>query len=120
MTAEQLDFIIDGMDCPDCALQLEKSVANLEGVALCDINYATAKMRVQGSAAAEDVAGRVAALGYKAILANDAPRWQPRRSGVVGFAQFLLARAETRLALAGGCCSRLRCSRRCLTRRSRL
>ena len=102
MAPQALNFIIDGMDCPDCAAKLEKGVAGLEGVAFCEINFATAKMRVEGDVSPEAVAGRVKALGYAAALASDAPRYRPRRGGVIGFAQFMLSRPETRLAAGGG------------------
>ena len=43
-----LELNISGMDCADCALTLEKGVGNLEGVAECKVNFATAKMHVNG------------------------------------------------------------------------
>ena len=102
MAEPTLDFVVDGMDCPDCAANLEKSVAGLPGVALCQVNFATAKMHVRGAVAPQAVTERVEALGYKATPADQAPRWQLRRGGVVGFAQFMTSRLETRLALGGG------------------
>ena len=43
---EKLQLRITGMDCADCALKLEKGVANLDGVAQCQVDFITAKMRM--------------------------------------------------------------------------
>jgi Cd2+/Zn2+-exporting ATPase len=69
MTINQEDSInlelhITGMDCADCALKLEKGVANLQGVELCQVNFTTAKMTVSGDIGTETVTARIRSLGY--------------------------------------------------------
>ncbi len=69
--AKPLVFNVEGMDCAECALKLEKGVAPLPGVAEVKLNFTTGKMIVQ-SAGHDDVRGaveaRVAELGYRAHL----------------------------------------------------
>ena len=48
MPTTTLELNITGMDCADCALTLEKGVANLKGVSECQVNFAAAKMKVSG------------------------------------------------------------------------
>ena len=38
---------LEGLDCPDCASKLEKSISHLEGVAWVSVNYASGKMWVE-------------------------------------------------------------------------
>ena len=37
-------YIIDGFDCPDCALKLEQSLSKIPGITWVSINYATSKI----------------------------------------------------------------------------
>ena len=57
-------YIVKGMDCPSCALTVEKGVGNLEGVESVTINYSTQKMNVAGGIDRETLRERVRALGY--------------------------------------------------------
>jgi Cd2+/Zn2+-exporting ATPase len=59
-----LELNITGMDCADCAITLEKGVANLEGVAECKVNFAAARMQVSGDVDEAEVVKRIEALGY--------------------------------------------------------
>ncbi len=102
MDEKKLDFVIEGMDCADCALQLEKGVGKLDGVEACKVNFTMAKLEVHGDVAPEKVMQQVQELGYKAVPVESAPAWKPRRGGVIGFLDFLLSRADTRMALGGG------------------
>ncbi len=95
-------FVIEGLDCPDCARDLEKTIAKMDGVAACRLDFTLGKMRVAGTAAPEDIIQQVKASGHTATPADAAPRRQPKRGGIVGFADFLWARSDTRLALGGG------------------
>jgi Cd2+/Zn2+-exporting ATPase len=65
MPTTTLELNITGMDCADCALTLEKGVANLEGVAECQVNFAAAKMRVSGEANRAEIVKRIKTLGYE-------------------------------------------------------
>ena len=72
----ELEWVITGMDCADCALTLQKSVERLDGVQVCSVNLASGRMRVRGSVAVVAVSGTVTALGY-GVLADNA-LGQPR------------------------------------------
>jgi len=37
-------YTIEGLDCPDCALRLEKSISKIPGVTWVSLNYATSKI----------------------------------------------------------------------------
>jgi Cd2+/Zn2+-exporting ATPase len=73
-----LVFRVEGMDCADCALKLEKGVAALGEVAEVRLNFTTAKMTVRPTSTTdgedladrvrEAVEARVAELGYQARL----------------------------------------------------
>ncbi|MBN1964279.1 MAG: heavy metal translocating P-type ATPase [Anaerolineae bacterium] len=99
-----LDLNITGMDCADCALTLEKSVARLHGVTTCQVNFSTGTMHVESTTASEDdVAARIRALGYN-IATPGAPTATavPDLTGLHGLVRFLLSRRDTRLALIAG------------------
>ena len=61
---KELEYTINGMDCADCALTIERGVSQLEGVVSCRASFASEKMYVYGSAADEDIAQRVREMGY--------------------------------------------------------
>ena len=46
------------MDCADCAAKLEQGVGRLDGVFLCSVNFAAAKMRVEYDAERLDSGSR--------------------------------------------------------------
>ena len=58
-------YKIGGMDCASCALTIQKAVSKTPGVEKAEVNYVQAKMVVEGDANPEEVAAKVAALGYK-------------------------------------------------------
>jgi Zn2+/Cd2+-exporting ATPase len=101
---EKQTYFIEGMDCADCALKIEKGVRKLPRVENVSIDFATGWLQIEGEAAPESVRQRVEALGYR-MLENQ-PRTSPDKSRfrnpVLGFWKFLMARTETRLALVGG------------------
>ena len=101
MAAEQtLQFAISGMDCAGCAQSIATAVRQLEGVAQCELNFTTAKLRVEGPIAEATVMGQVRALGYEITPAiqHAAP---PPVEPLPNFWRYLWQRGETRLALFG-------------------
>jgi len=94
-------YILQGMDCADCARHIQEGVSKLEGVKEARADFASGLLTLEGEPPFEALRGRVEALGYRieAPRAADAP---PARGGLAGFAVYLLAQAETRLALLGG------------------
>ena len=73
---EPLQLRITGMDCADCALKLEKGIANLPGVAACRVNFVSAKMEIKGEVDPDAISARVQALGY-GVADSDEP-YRPR------------------------------------------
>ncbi|MCG3212041.1 MAG: Cadmium-transporting ATPase [Anaerolineae bacterium] len=75
-SSHTLNLRITGMDCADCALKLEKGVANLAGISLCRVNFTAAKMHIEGDINEAVVRQRIQSLGY-GVAAADA-RFIPR------------------------------------------
>lgn len=102
--ADETCYIVHGMDCANCARELEDGVARLDGVQSVRVEFATGKMRVAGAVPFEMLRRRAEALGKTIEPAESDLPLMPAaaRGGAVGFALYLLARTETRLALAGG------------------
>jgi copper ion binding protein len=56
-----------GLDCPDCALKIEKTVARMRGVLWASVNYASSSLSVEYETRQIDrqqIAGTVRRLGY--------------------------------------------------------
>ncbi len=51
MNVSAQTYRIQGMDCADCARTIEAGVARLDGVIACSLNYAAAKLVVEGDIA---------------------------------------------------------------------
>lgn len=95
-----LEFHITGMDCADCAVNLERGVTRLSGVERCAVNFTSGKMQIAGSADPEDVTARIRALGYDIRDAQEtAGEPAPRPEGIAGLIQFMRNRRDTTLAL---------------------
>jgi Cd2+/Zn2+-exporting ATPase len=92
------------MDCANCAREVESGVAKLDGVQAVRVDFATGKMTLEGSVAFETLQARVSALGKTLQPDAESPGTEAgiSRGGVLGFWDYLAARAETRLALVGG------------------
>ncbi|MFZ2362520.1 MAG: heavy metal-associated domain-containing protein, partial [Anaerolineae bacterium] len=67
MNEHHLTLRIEGMDCADCALKLEKGVHGLAGVTECNVSFATTRMSLVYDPALLDmnqVERRVRSMGY--------------------------------------------------------
>ena len=62
---KEVKYSIQGMDCADCALSLERSLAQIKGVEQVNVNYTTGFLEANGSFDPQDLIKRVEALGYK-------------------------------------------------------
>ena len=67
-------FAITGMTCANCSARVEKELKATAGVREANVNLATEKATVQfdNSLTAENLIKRVEAIGYGAILFDDA------------------------------------------------
>jgi Cd2+/Zn2+-exporting ATPase len=92
------------MDCANCARELETGISRLPGVSHVQVDFATAKMTVEGDAPFEALQSRAASLGKQIENLADGVRPAPgnEAGGVLGFVRYLLSRRETQLALAAG------------------
>lgn len=64
---EKLEFRIHGMDCPSCALTIERGLRGLENIQEAKVNYNTAKLQVVGNNVLSlgNVENQVQNLGFK-------------------------------------------------------
>jgi len=98
-------YIIEGMDCADCAMKIEKGIRKLDRVQKVEIDFATGWLQIEGEASQDAVRKRVEALGYRmrdfqTAKLNGKPLRYPHP--VTGFWRYLMSRHETRLAVIGG------------------
>ncbi|WP_061809573.1 heavy metal translocating P-type ATPase [Rossellomorea vietnamensis] len=70
LASEQAQYRINGMDCPSCALSIEKSLVKLEGIGEAKVNYNTAKLHVTGNSL-DRVETEVQKLGFKIEPINE-------------------------------------------------
>ncbi|MCY9659475.1 heavy metal translocating P-type ATPase [Paenibacillus chondroitinus] len=70
------DYLIGGMDCPSCALTIEKSVKGIKGISGVQVNYNTGKMQVgyDDEIALDQVSNTVTKLGYTVEVAQKKDR----------------------------------------------
>nr|WP_304214370.1 heavy metal translocating P-type ATPase [Fredinandcohnia onubensis] len=63
---EKAEFRIHGMDCPSCALTIERGLSGLQDIQDVKVNYNTAKLQIVGknSASFDQVESEVQKLGY--------------------------------------------------------
>lgn len=103
MASNTKTYSIGGMDCANCAREVEEGVSKLANVRNVQVDFATSKMTLDGDVPLDVLRQRVEALG-KTIEEGSTGRPQivPARTtgGLIGFARYLAA--ETRLALVGG------------------
>ncbi len=76
---EKLQLRISGMDCADCALKLEKGVANLDGVTHCRVDFVSTKMQINGQADRDTIVKRIQSLGYDVVEADEPYRPRTKR-----------------------------------------
>ncbi len=102
---ESKQFKIGLMDCPGCAREVESAVANLGGVQSARVDYLTNTLHLIGDVDYSRLKDRVESVG-KSISRDSAKEAKAsdevKRAGVLGFWDYLRARPDSRLALAGG------------------
>ncbi|MFX3625000.1 MAG: heavy metal translocating P-type ATPase [Ectobacillus sp.] len=53
-TAVKREFVLEGLDCANCAMKIEDGVKDLEGVSACSVNFVTKTLTVQTAQGAEE------------------------------------------------------------------
>lgn len=66
-------FIVEGLDCADCAAKLEKILAAMPGVYGVNINFAAGKMMVEHAGDEAAIIKATGRAGYKAVAGSGAP-----------------------------------------------
>src|SRR5215207_10107054 len=97
-------YKVEGMDCAGCAREVETGVAKLPGVQSAQVDFVTNTLRLTGDVPFGVLQERVQTLGKSLVPPNTMPASveATKRGGVIGFWDYLVARAETRQALVGG------------------
>ncbi len=97
------DLRVEGMDCADCALKLEKGVGQLDGVFHTAVDFASAKMRVEydvEQVEQRDIIGRVRRMGYNIDEEDVSSEAGP--GGLRGFLSFMWGKRRNMMTLAAG------------------
>jgi len=108
--SQAIQYTIQGMDCADCALSLERSLAQIKGVEQVRVNYTTGIMDASGDFDPQDLVKRVEVLGYHVVPPASASEGEQATSSsavdkpiphLPGFLGYLYSSPETRLAMLG-------------------
>ncbi len=93
LKSEAESFIVSGIDCPECAKGVQKSVARLNGVSHASYNFSTSILRVVHYTANEAIMATVEKMGYKIVHRKSIrdsityiPWWKEKRAVVTGIA----------------------------------
>lgn len=97
---EPLEFVVSGMDCSACAQTVQRGVETLPGVAVCELSFTSARLRVHGNIPADTVVQRVRALGYDARL-NEPDAEQTPPPAPTSYWNYMLSTRNNRLTLLG-------------------
>ncbi len=91
---------IAGMDCGSCAMTIENSMRQLDGVADVSVSFTTETMELTGDVAESAIEARLKELGYHiAHETGGAPQAPAEQHGLYGFLQFLWEQPPLRSAL---------------------
>ncbi|MED4037154.1 heavy metal translocating P-type ATPase [Niallia taxi] len=55
---QKKDFILEGLDCANCAMKIERGVSSIEGVDACQVNFATQTLSMEFSQEAEAIVAK--------------------------------------------------------------
>ncbi len=97
----ELKFKVEGMDCANCALTLERSLAQVTGVEQVQVNFSTATLQARASCEPEKIIQKAEALGYRLVVPGE-PAAAPAGAavdGMRGFGRYLLSSRQSTLAL---------------------
>ena len=106
---KEVKYAIQGMDCADCALSLERSLAQIKGVEQVQVNFTTGLLAASGDFDPQELVKRVEALGYQAVSPEMTATTGPTGAAIPsslawrlpGFLGYLYSTPQTRQALLG-------------------
>ncbi|MDG1462311.1 MAG: cation-translocating P-type ATPase, partial [Gammaproteobacteria bacterium] len=98
---DRLKVKIIGMDCGSCAMTIENSMRQLDGVQEASVSFTTESMEVSGDVSIEVIKGRLKELGYRVANEEDAAAAMaaPEHTGFRGFIHFLWEQPPLRVAV---------------------
>ncbi len=109
--SQEIKYTIQGMDCADCALSLERSLAQIQGVESVSVNYTTGLLEAHATSEfnPQKLVQRVEALGYKAEdpyhpgkdRSKAAKAQRIDQAKLPGFVGYLYSSMANRLAMLG-------------------
>jgi len=101
VTGDPLKVKIVGMDCGSCAMTIENSMRQLDGVADASVSFTTESMEVTGEVSLDEIEGRLKELGYRIADEADAAAAMvaPEHTGFKGFLYFLWEQPPLRSAV---------------------
>ena len=89
-TQDPIKLKIVGMDCGSCAMTIESSMRQLDGVEDATVSFTTETMEVIGQVDVREIEARLKELGYRIADENDAVQMTvPEHRGLKGFLYFL-------------------------------
>ena len=87
-SGKTLEYIVDGMDCADCALRIEKKLSQLPGITLARVNFLSSKLNlelVENGPDEEEIYKAVKAAGYSLRSSIPARRELPGNKQMLMF-----------------------------------
>ena len=105
----EIKYYVDGMDCANCALVLERSLGQIEGVQQVEVSFSTATMQASGNFDPQALEERVKAMGYQTrpfveetrLAAQELVTEKQSFDGIFGFVRYLASQRQTAVALWG-------------------
>jgi copper chaperone CopZ len=61
-------FVLDGLDCANCAAKIEHAVSRIDGVENANVNFMTTKLTIEGS---DSLMDEIIRLAEKAVRKTD-------------------------------------------------
>ncbi|MCY3832398.1 MAG: cation-translocating P-type ATPase [Chloroflexi bacterium] len=102
---ERRQYKIGKMDCAGCAREVESAVGKLDGVHFARVDFLSNTLQLVGDVEFDRLRTQVEAVGKTISGGPEIPNAQAavaKRSGVLGFWDYLLSRPASRLAVVGG------------------
>jgi Cd2+/Zn2+-exporting ATPase len=104
---QEVKYTVKGMDCADCALSLERSLSQIQGVERVSVNYTTGLLEAHGNFEPDKIVQRVESLGYKVDDLDLAGKNKPEGSThqpaeaakLPGFLGYLYSSTQNQLAM---------------------